>query len=124
MVTQQDETSRPKQAAPRFVIGEGSSRFNATLCCPQCGDGHVHLGPVLVDQGHTSTLVERDHALTLPSNRSDHYRGSKIDLTLWCEAGHEFRYVLAFDRGATYATMATRDAGMPGEFLQPELWRD
>lgn len=124
MVTQQDETSRPKQKPVRVVIGEGFDDSHAKLHCPECACGEVHIGPVNIEQGYTNTHVGREHAITLPSDRHERCRGSEVSLTFCCEAGHEFRYIWSFHKGSTYLQLATSSTEMPGEFLQPELWRD
>lgn len=90
------------------------------LCCPMCGYDCVHIGAVIVEQGHVTTIAHSDQSAALPSDRHQRARGSAVLLSLWGECGHEWTYRLSFHKGSTHIELLE---GLATD--QPHaLWRD
>lgn len=100
----------------RFALHADGAVF-----CPVCGYEFVHLGPVTVQQGHTRAVCHSDRVEV--TGEQEGGRGSSVEVTAWCESGHEFTYRLDFHKGTTSVELASRDFEL-GDEMPKELWRD
>lgn len=109
----------------KFVLSTAwdCAEGDSTLCCPECGWQHVHIGSVQVLQGHQTTTVRCEDTRTEGSSRHQRKRGSAVAVCFWGECGHRWSYTFEFRKGittvATHA-MPKRDPAAPVD----ELWRD
>jgi hypothetical protein len=73
------------------------------MLCPVCDHPYTHLVSCTVDQLGEVTTVRgtgtRMHVLP-----SSPYRGSRIEIEAYCEAGHRFAIVLRFHKGNVLVT--------------------
>lgn len=107
----------------RFVFSGDDDTNSALMLCLVCGCGEVHIGPVSVEQGTFTTIVDRERAYVAPSNRHQKHRGSAVSLRFHCEWGHVFAYSVSFHKGST--TLSLDAAEYDQEKHGPsELWRD
>ena len=106
-----------------FVLEDGQGDLKPVFCCPVCGDRNVHLGPVSVFQGHTTTTVSNSGTVVSKSPRHERFRGSMVTMSFHCEGGHEFEYEFEFHKGTTTCCVLSGAYDMEAGEI-PELWRD
>lgn len=111
----------PLDTPLRFVIHDLDDS-DVCLCCPDCGNEHVHPARVAVEQGRTRTEVSRESTVVGPSSRAGVWRGSLIALRFWCEGGHAFEYRYSFLKGQLLCELLTWKIDVSQQ--QEELWRD
>lgn len=95
---------------------------NSQLICPVCGFNYVHPVKAGIELGHVTALATEDTVQVSGTDRHKHCRGSVITLTFRCESGHQFQYVLRFEKGHTYFDLRTGNLD-EGDLLS-ELWRN
>ena len=110
-----------KRIPTRFLIRHDSSQQDL-LCCPECGFDYVHIGCVNIEQGHQKIHAIEDFAITNGSSRHETKRGSEVQVTFWCENGHEFEYRFSFCKGQTSVELYKTD--IYAEVNHLELWRN
>jgi hypothetical protein len=71
--------------------------------CPVCEYQYTHLVSCTVDQLGEVTTV-RGTGTTRHTRPSTPYRGSRIEIEAYCEAGHRFAIALRFHKGSVLVT--------------------
>ncbi len=89
------------------------------ILCPKCKDDNVHLMYVQVLQNGQSIKVTRVNTNVCEAGQTS-YRGTTIEIGLWCECGHNTSLRFQFHKGNTFVDSCLRT----GVKKETELWRD
>lgn len=90
--------------------------------CPYCKCQEVHLQAVEVNRGGEITSIDQDGTKLKAGEPSG--RGVRVEMILWCEAGHKWRHSLQFNKGALLIEDNLLLNGCPNCCQGHELWRD
>lgn len=93
---------------------------NQILSCPFCSCDCLHIENVRVNRGGEVTHVNHDGTRLRAGTPSG--RGARIEVTLFCENGHEWTSSLQFHKGTLTSEnqLLSEDAG----HFSHDLWRD
>lgn len=90
--------------------------------CPACGDEHVHMVGVRMNEGGRITTLgpgTREESIGAPSGR-----GSSIAVRFQCEEGHAFVVAFQFHKGIVYRGRRREPARDRPVGEVSGLWRD